>query len=113
MVRINEFGEIVRDDPPANRPRPPAPSPPPTRNADGPGRVLRMMIVGTVVLGLLGAAAGYGAGARWFRTDLPESGKWYRGVGSFWHAVHIASWSRHPVHHAIQDATMPLRVLLV
>lgn len=119
MVRINEYGEIIRDDappsisptPPPSPPAPP-PRPPQVRNQGRPGPVLGMMIACAVVLGFLGGIVGFVAGNRWMKTEVPAAGQWNKSIRSFVHTVHIASWSSHPVHHAIQDATIPLRVLL-
>jgi hypothetical protein len=120
MVRINEFGEIVRDDPKASRGRPsppPAPPPPPAPvrpSTDGPGPViLGSILLGVLLLGGLGALAGYGAGSHWLATESVEPAKWSKSLGSFFHCLFVASWSRHSVHHAIQDVTIPVRILLV
>ena len=116
MVRINEFGEIIRED--AQPPRPPspppsAPPPPPRTGNKNDGVVFGMMILGAVLFGALGALAGYGAGDRWFATNVVESATWGKSFGSFFHSLFIASWSADPVQHAMQDVSIPLRVLLI
>jgi hypothetical protein len=116
VVRINEFGEIIRDDAPAPRPPSPPPSappPPPSTGNDKGGVVFGMMIFGAVVLGGFGALGGYGAGERWFATEAVESATWWKGFGHFFHSLFIASWSADPVQHALQDVSIPLRVLLI
>jgi hypothetical protein len=118
VVRINEFGEIIREDaPPSRSPSPPPsappPPPPPSTGNDKGGVVGGMTILGAVLFGALGALGGYGAGERWFATEAVESATWGKGFGTFFHCLFIASWSADPVHHAMQDVSIPLRVLLI
>jgi hypothetical protein len=118
VVRINEFGEIIREDVPTPRaPSPPPSAPPPQRPSgtgnDKGGIVGGMMILGAVIFGILGAVGGYGAGERWFATDAVESATWGKSFGTFFHCLFIASWSADPVQHAMQDVSIPLRILLV
>jgi hypothetical protein len=72
-----------------------------------------MTILGALLFGVFGAVGGYGAGERWFATEVVESATWSKSFGSFFHCLFIASWSADPVQHVMQDVSIPLRVLLI